>query len=147
MRSLYESILDDEDDLLDSFDDKLLMTKIKALCNNKASYPREKHKIDVQETERICKEFWKLRKKISQCKSKYFITFTRVPAWDTTDVEILSKDETGGKVYIYSFYCGNQHILKRSGWYHDTTIKFMDKKPNMYYEIPSKFNKDIEALI
>ena len=37
MRSLYESILDDEDDLVAN-DDELIMSKLRKLCDYEASY-------------------------------------------------------------------------------------------------------------
>ena len=146
MRTLYESILDDEEDLVAN-DDELIMSKLRKLCDYKAPYQYQQHEKDIKFIESLCKKNWKTRRKASQCKSEYFMKFNWVDFYQATELDIITKNKSGDGVNVYTFYCGNNRILIRSLWWSDSTLGIIDKNKFTYYEIPDKYSKEFKKII
>lgn len=145
MRTLYESILDDEEDLMAN-DDELIMSRLRKLCDYKESYQHQQHEKDIKFIKPLCKKLWKVRGKASQCKSEYFLRFHRSSFYQATEVDIITKNKSNGGVNIYTFYCSNNRILIRDGWWSDSTMGIVDMQ-SIYYEIPDKYSKEFEIII
>lgn len=146
MRTLYESILDDEEDLVVN-DDELIMSKLRKLCDYKAPYQYQQHEKDIRFIKPLCKKFWKTRKKLSQCKSKYSVRFNWVDFFQATELNIITKNKSAGGVNVYTFYCGNNHIIVNVSRWSDSVIKIIDENESPYYEIPDRYNKEFEKII
>lgn len=146
MRSLYESILDDEDDLVAN-DDELIMSKLRKLCDYKESYQHQQHEKDIKSIKPLCTKLWKVRGKVSQCKSEYSLRFHKSSFYQATEVDIITKNKALGGVNIYTFYCNHNRILIRDGWYSDSTMGIVDMHKYTYYEIPDKYSKEFEKII
>lgn len=146
MRSLYESILDDEDELVD-YDYESIMSKLRKLCDYEASYQHQQYEKDIKFIKPLCKKFWKARGKVSQCKSEYSLRFHKSSFYQATEVDIITKNKSAGGVNIYTFYCNHNRILIRDGWWSDSTMGIVDMSKSVYYEIPDKYSKEFERII